>query len=119
MPTRLLVLLQRRKSALAAGAPSAKTAVSTLAAATTPHSRARAPCCGSPIPNLALVCRYLIPVRIIDGSHTISISRERLRTVNEDSPEVVHVGQCRSWRHQIAKFLKEFGRIVVGKKDGR
>src|SRR5262249_44199986 len=42
-----------------------------------------------------------------------SISRELLRTVNEDRPEVVHVGQRRTRRHQIAKFLKEFRRIVV------
>src|SRR6202022_1229255 len=36
-----------------------------------------------------------------------------LRTVNEDSPEVVHVGQGGPRDQQISKFLKEFGRIVV------
>src|SRR5262245_55441490 len=42
-----------------------------------------------------------------------SISREVLRPVNEDCPEVVHVGKRRSRRQEIAQFLKEFRRIIV------
>ncbi len=47
------------------------------------------------------------------------ISLEPSGAVNEDGPEVVDVGVGRPRRQQIAKFLKEFRRIVVGKKGGR
>src|SRR5882724_5146000 len=43
----------------------------------------------------------------------LSVSREVSRAVNEDRPEVVHVGQRRPRSQQIAKFLKEFRRIIV------
>ena len=36
--------------------------------------------------------------------------------VNEDGPEVVHVGQGRPWRQQIAELLEEFRRIVVNEE---
>ena len=48
-----------------------------------------------------------------------AVSREPSRAVNEDSPEIIDVGACRPGRQQVPKLGKEFGRIVVGKKDGR
>src|SRR5262245_35105056 len=123
MPTRLLVLLQRRKSARAGSAVSADAATSnapasmgTPASTQVPAVRGRA----AARRILDLVYRCLIPpaFQAPDGPN-VPISREFLRTVNDDSPEVVHVGQRRSWRHKIAESFEEFGRIVVVKKDGR
>src|ERR1700745_1160878 len=103
MPTRLPVLLQRRKSALAGWAVRA------------PGERgARCQAVQRVAPNAYSSGPVFHPVRTQPARRSEKpISRELLRTVNEDRPEVVHVGQRRTRRHQIAKFLKEFRRIVV------
>src|SRR5262249_37295837 len=50
---------------------------------------------------------------------TIPISREPSRAVNEDGPDVVHVGPGRARAQQISKPFKEFRRIIVIKEHGR
>src|SRR5215467_14601753 len=109
MPTWLPVLLQMRKSALVGWAVSATAAMTSAPPASARGSQAvqrvaSNACSRGPVFHPArtqLARRSEKP-----------ISRELLRTVNEDRPEVVHVGQRRTRRHQIAKFLKEFRRIV-------
>ena len=48
----------------------------------------------------------------------VRISRVRSRRVNDDGPEVVHVGVSRPGTEQIPKGCEKFGRIIVGKKGG-
>src|SRR4029077_20284236 len=110
---RLPVLLQRRKSALAGSTLNAKAVTTSAAQASMVPGRRRR----RQIP--VLVCRSLIPSASIRLTVRASISREPLRAVNEDSPEVVHVGQCRSGCEQITYSLEEFRRIIVIKKGGR
>src|SRR5262245_28408880 len=67
-----------------------------------------------------LVCRFLIPSACpFRPTVRASISREPLKAVNEDGPEVVHVGQCWSRNKQVTHSLEEFRRIIVIKKGGR
>src|SRR5215467_9505018 len=111
MPTRLPVLLQRRKSALAGWAVSTTAAMTSAPPASArPATKRYRGWRRTP----ALVDRCFIPPETQPARRSEKpISRELLRTVNDDRPEVVHVGQRRTRRHQIAKFLKEFRRIVV------
>src|SRR5712671_2482737 len=46
------------------------------------------------------------------------ISREALRAVNDDGPEIIDVGEGRPWLQEVAEPGKEFGRIVVIEKVG-
>src|SRR5215831_818336 len=104
IPTRLPVLLQRRKSALAGSAVTASAAMMSVAPAS---ARVAAERCRGWRRTPALVYRCFIPPALNSPDGPNAISRELLRTVNEDRPEVVHVGQRRPRRQQIAKFLEE------------
>src|ERR1044072_9650405 len=103
MPTRLPVLLQRRKSAAAGVAkaqPRSAQAASTI-------GRGNAPDIGTPT--------LIPPTRII----RLAISRRFRPTVNEDGAEVIDVRECGTRAQQGAPALEEARGVVVGKKRGR
>src|ERR1043165_8381707 len=102
MPTRLPVLLHRRKSA-AAGV--AKAAASNAQAAT--HTGTH------DAPDATKV--LIFPTRIIRST----ISRRFHRAVNEDGAEVIDVGEGWARAEKIAQALEEARGVVVGKKHGR
>src|SRR2546427_522005 len=113
MPTRLLVLLQRRKSAAAGSACAPTASISTAPAARPRPNPGRRRCGGRKswiLGGLSIAC--LVP-------HGARISREPSWPVNEDGPEVVDICEGRPRRQQVPQLGKESGRIVVGKKDGR
>src|SRR5262249_45820053 len=71
-------------------------------------------------PITVLVRSFLLPSAWpIRPTVRAPISREPLKAVNEDSPGVVHVGQCWSRNKQVTHPLEEFRRIIVIKKGGR
>src|SRR5690348_2639806 len=102
MPTRLVVLLHRRKSATAGAACSVAPAP---ASATSVVMRRAAR------QQVAMVGRLIMPAarNLRDGS----------RSVNEDRAEVIDVGAGRAGRQEIAERREKAGGIVVGKKRGR
>src|SRR5690348_9993898 len=102
MPTRLPVLLHRRKSAAAGVA----NAIGSSAQATS-AARRHAPDTRSPI--------LIPPTRII----RLAISRRFHLAVNEDGAEVIDVGEGWAWDQEIAQALEEARGVVVGKKHGR
>src|SRR5215470_19632763 len=107
MPTRLVVLLQSRKSA-AAGSPASATAPTV----SMPPKRAlvrrrRAGC------KLVMVRRPFIVPRgggFHAGRYGLSTT-----TINHDSAEIVHVGMGSTWSQKVANTGEEFGRIIVTK----
>src|SRR5947209_11998320 len=104
MPTRLPVLLHRRKSA-AAGAANSRT--NALASESIPAWRHVAP------GLLRLAARWA--TRII----CLGISRRFHRTVNEDGTQVIDVREGGAGAEEIAQRFEKSGGVVVGKKRGR
>src|SRR5437588_2717708 len=104
MPTRLPVLLHRRKSAAAGTANSRANA---LASESIPARRHVTP------GLLRLAARWA--TRII----CLGISRRFHRTVNEDGTQVIDVGEGGTWAEKIAQRFEKSGGVVVGKKRGR
>src|SRR5689334_16189323 len=102
MPTRLPVLLQRRKSA-AAGVAKA-----------TAKSAQTAKKAGERDAPASMMC-LIAPARIIRSR----ISRRFHLAVNEDGTEVIDVGEGWTGAEKIAQALEEAGGVVVGKKHGR
>src|SRR4051812_28268375 len=109
MPTRLPVLLQRRKSA-AAGCAKAATPVSAIAAGS--KARVTKPRMDGSSRGKSTLIR---PGSFPKGG----ISREGSGGVNEDGPEVINIGEGRSGHQQIPERGEEWGGIVVGQKRGR
>src|ERR1044072_9181469 len=99
MPTRLPVLLHRRKSAAAGVIP-------------IPHANAHA----ANKVRLQATGRVLIWA---GGVMELRISRRLRRAVNDDGAEVVDVRESRAGAQQTARTLEKAGGIVVGKKRGR
>src|SRR5688572_9249270 len=108
MPTRLPVLLHRRKSA-AAGWAKATTPIDAIAAGinarVTRHRRG----------DNRSKSTLMRPGLAMEGG----ISREGSRTVNEDGPEVINIGEGWSGHQKVPERGEEFGGIVVGQKRGR
>src|SRR6188474_1077549 len=100
MPTRLPVLLHRRKSA-AAGA-----AIPIPQANANPPNKVRRAATGT-----VLICGSQIM--------ELRISRWLRRAVNDDGAEVVDVRESGTRAEQAARALEKAGGIVVGKKRGR
>src|SRR6476469_5850171 len=104
MPTRLPVLVHRRKSAAAGAA----------------NSKANAPASQS-IPARRRLTRGPIrrfgrwAIRII----ALGISRRFHRAVNEDGTEVIDVGEGGARAEKIVQAREKPGGVVVGKKRGR
>src|SRR5262245_29329168 len=115
MPTRFPVLLQSRKSALAGSAHNMQAPMTSMA-----QARACAPA-RRRTRRIAVLVRCRLLPSALRAARTVRapISREPSSPVNEDGPEVVHVGQGGSRGEQIAQFLEEFRRIIVLKKGGR
>src|ERR1043165_4674923 len=103
MPTRLPVLLQRRKSA-AAGAAN-KTANAQASESIPPARRT--------VRGLETGAKG--GIRIIVSR----ISRVLRRAVNEDGAEVIDVGESGAGAQEVAESFEKSGRVVVGKKRGR
>src|SRR6185437_4617841 len=103
-PTRLPVLLQRRKSACAGRAVMKANSRAGAAARRNDRRRRR----GAGKAN-AVTCRRF---------RWSGLSRGGSRRVNDDGAEVVHVGVGRARLQQVAEPREEFGRIVVGEKRG-
>src|SRR5689334_5122036 len=101
MPTRLPVLLQRRKSA-AAGCAWATTAVHDIAARNNARVTKR-PRAGNRS-NSTLMRPGSCP--------TGGISREASGSVNEDGPEVINIGESRPRHQKIPERGEEIGGIV-------
>src|ERR1051325_11422045 len=96
-PTRLPVLLQRRKSASAGCAEQASNAV----------------------PAAKRTMRLRESGRdeaIIDSAR---ISADCLQAVNDNGAKVVHVGEGGAGFDEVPERREECGRVVVGKKGGR
>src|SRR5215204_5772768 len=108
MPTRLPVLLQRRKSA-AAGCAKATIPIKAITAGSN--------------------ARVTPPRRIGNRSKSTSVwpgaltkagfSREDSGRVNEDGPEVINIGEGRSGHQKVPERGEELGGVVVGQKRGR
>src|ERR1044072_8466443 len=100
MPTRLPVLLHRRKSA-AAGV-----------VIPIPQANAQTP---------SMVRRAAAGAVLICGSRVMElrISRRLRRAVNDDGAEVVDVREGRAGAEKTARVLEKGGGIVVGKNRGR
>src|SRR5262245_43732368 len=107
MPTRLVVLLHRRKSASARVGVSATVAATRKPPNRTPTERVR---------DWSIMVRRSL---IIPLNGRARISRAGSSAVNEASPKIVDVGVGWPRYQQVVQFSEEFGRIVVIKKDGR
>src|SRR5215213_9941862 len=105
MPTRLPVLLQRRKSALAGAADDSTTNAQTSGSIQ---------CRGRKAPLLT----KLAPIRAI-RIMPLRISRWFHAAVNEDGAEVIDVREGGTRAQETAHTFEEAGGIVVGKKRGR
>src|ERR1043165_9094223 len=102
MPTRLPVLLQRRKSAAAGVANVVRRSAQTAKRAGRRNAPAGTHC-------------LITPARIIRSA----ISRRFRLAVNEDGTEVIDVGEGWARAQEIAQALEEARGVVVGKKHGR
>src|SRR5262249_16548104 len=123
MPTRLVVLLQSRKSAAAGSAAS-----TTAQAASVPPKRPPVSRAGR---KLVMVRRSLIVRRLSSflrgadftrGPYTCQHTHDRHgrspRSVNHNSPKIVHVGIGCTRSQKVINSGEESGRIVVSKKSG-
>src|ERR1700751_551036 len=111
MPTRLPVLLHRRKSAAAGPAVAPRT----TATSDNPPSAARVPHRFRPVLAGA-------PSIFVDSAKywsAVRISLRRSGAVNEDGAEVVDVGEGRPGSEKVAEAREERGGIVFGEKGGR
>src|SRR5262245_45208522 len=105
---RPLVLLQRRKSTAAGSAPTRTASVSS-----DPHAKIHAPPPSRELRLPAMVDRcFIARVPKLRARTTPRISRDPSRTVNEDRPEIVHVGIGRPRHQEVINPFKEFRRIV-------
>src|SRR5690242_4809657 len=102
MPTRLAVLLQTRKSALAGAAANAVPTPAQAASAQARRAAHRHP--------------PVVVARLMPGGCN---GRNGSRFVDENGAEIVDVGGSRPRRQEIAETAEKAGRIVVGKKGGR
>src|SRR5437867_12282676 len=102
MPTRVPVLLQSRKSALALSATNV-TAKSSIAAMPWAMQIQRD---FAKQPSVGMELRVFIAPHIADSPQGLHTTRP-LRTVNEDCSEVIHIGQSWTWKEEIAQFFKE------------
>src|SRR5690348_8992290 len=57
-------------------------------------------------------------VTIVGGSKDSRFWRDPSRPVNDDSAEVVYIGECRPWHEEVSQGRKESPRIVVREKGG-
>src|SRR5215831_11365634 len=105
-PTRLPVLLHRRKSAFAGCAEAA----SNSATGTAARMRIRE------MRRLAAISGGAVTTVV--GSKDARFWRDPSRPVNDDSAEVVYVGECRPWHQEVSQGLKESPRIVLREKRG-
>src|SRR5262245_21086558 len=110
MPTRLVVLLQSRKSA-AAGSGASTIHPASAQAKKAPVRRQHGTWC-----KLIVVRRsFIVPgAGFRAGRYGLSTS-----SINQDSAEIVHVGTGRAGFQKLAKLGEEFGRIIVTKVGGR
>src|SRR5437764_13805719 len=104
MPTRLPVLLHRRKSA-DAGAANSRTSAQASEIIPAPRRVAR---------GLTRAAANWA-IRII----TLRISRWFQPAVNEDGAEVIDVGEGGARAEEMAQAFEKAGGVVVGKKRGR
>src|SRR5579885_3789780 len=102
MPTRLPVLLQRRKSALAHRAD-ANTNTAAIPAITA-------------VQRLAAIKGKRLTIRRFGVAR---LSRDLSRAVNDDGAEVGHIGEGVSGNQQVAQPTEKPCGIVVGEKGGR
>src|SRR5262245_11141015 len=110
MPTRLVVLLQSRKSA-AAGSGASTIQLARAQPKRAPIRRQHGTWC-----KLIVVRRsfHRSGAGFHAGRYGLSTS-----TINQDSAEIVHVGASRPRFQKVTKAGEEFGRIVVTKVGGR
>src|SRR6185503_6150161 len=104
-PTRLPVLLQRRKSAHAGSAEIRTNSTAAAAARAEDRKKRR----GAEKAN-AFTCRRF---------RLRGLSRGGSRCVNDDGAEVVHVGVGRAGLEQVAQPREKARGIVVGEEGGR
>src|SRR5262249_30468525 len=105
-PTRLPVLLQSRKSALAGCEEAASNSAPGIAARARIRERRR----------LAAISGGA--VTIVGGFKNSPVWRGPARPVNGDMPEIVYVRECRPRHQEVSQGLEKSPRIVVGEKDG-
>src|SRR5215510_6045396 len=123
MPTRLVVLLQSRKSAAAGSAASTNAPAASVPPKRPPVSRAGR--------KLLMVRRSLIVRRsssfpqgadftrgLMTCQHTHHWHGRSPRSVNHNSPKIVHVGIGCTRPQKVINASEESGRIVVSKKSG-
>src|SRR5436305_15312930 len=104
MPTRLPVLLHKRKSA-AAGLANSRATAPASESMPTPRGMVR----GQIRPALSSAIRII----------ALPTSRGFHRGVNDHGAEVIDVSESGPRAEEIAQALEESGGIVVGKKRGR
>src|SRR3569833_4396832 len=102
-PTRLPVLLQRRKSAQAGAAANMTSSSAGTAARNSVRMRRGGAGKANAVPSVAI-------------ERDVA---EALRAVNDDGAEVVHVGVGRAGLEQVAETREKAGGIVVGEERGR
>src|SRR5215471_1851804 len=102
IPTRLVVLLHSRKSAIAGRDGRTANAPASVA-------------------NVAMRCAARHPVAMVDRLFMPGGCNFRIvsRSVNEDRAEIVDIGGGRAGRQQVAKAREKPRGVVVGKKRGR